>query len=341
MIDFGSGYEATWLAYRVDPATWADHGQVGAVKDITITRKADGDLQSGGFSVDGMGEFEEGYYRIAMVARQGGATQRVDVATLMCFHTNTKVSGGADTKAIEGRSVLFPAAKTRLTKGTYAPAGVDGVEYVADLLRRTCAMPVEAEGGFTLDESVVFNLGTTVLDAAWLVLEAGNHIMQVDGRGRLTVMPMPSETSLVLGEANARMVQPETSRTLDWSSVPNRYTAVDGDMFAQAINADPASVTSVASRGFYVDEVDSAPKRVNGETLDAYAQRRLRELSVVADDRAYDREWAEDVYPNSLVKFDLENAGLDGVMRVVEQSYKCGAGIVVSEKARAEVSTWQ
>lgn len=337
MIDWGRGYAASWHVRKVNPDTWADAEEVGAVSEIRIERKADGDLQAGGFELDGTA-FAEGYYRLFMLATQGGETQRVDAATLLCGRSETRE--GARAVSIDGRSVLHPASVTRLAKGTYAPMGANGAEYAAGLLAGAVAAPVTMRGGFELSQSLVFDAGTTVLDAAWMVLAAGGHTIRVDGYGRVEVAPLPTTPALEIGEGEARMVQPTASRSLDWSGVPNRVTVIDGDAFAQATNEDPHSPTSVTSRGYWNDAVETNPVRVNGEGLQAYAERRLRELSVVADERSYAREWAEGVYPNDIVRLSVASAGLEGDMRITEQSYECGKGIVVTEKARMEVSTW-
>lgn len=347
MIDWSAGYSSSWRLFRVDPATWADAEQVGGVTSVRVERDGSGDaptIERGSLSFDvGVGErIATGYYRLALTATQGGATERVDVATLLCESGTGTADRGVVPMDVTGRSVLHPASTEHLTAGSYAPMGYDGARYAAELLRGSINAPVRvAEGAsFTLDQHVVMDAGCSVLAAAWLVLRAGGRVLSIDGRGEVTVLPMPDEPALTLDSAKARLMHAGVTQGVDLSGVPNRYVAVDGTLVATATNDDPTSETSTVARGFVSDVVDRSPKRVNGETLDAYARRRLAELSTVTEVREYSREWWPDVAPFSIVRGSLASVGLDGDMRVMRQSLTCGNGIVVEESAEREVSAW-
>ena len=220
---------------------------------------------------------------------------------------------------------------------------MDGAAWAAEVLRGSVNAPVSlAEGaGFTLDHHVVLDPGTSALEAAWLVLRAGGHVIRIDGRGRVTVAPRPTEPSLALDRAGARLLHPGVRRDLDLSGVPNRYVAVDGSEVAEAVNDDLASRTSTVSRGWRSDIVATSPVRVDGETLAAYAARRLEEESTVPDSREYSREFWPGVAPFDVVLGSVASVGLDGRMRVERQSLSCGTGIVVEECASREVSAWR
>ena len=78
---------------------------------------------------------------------------------------------------------------------------------------------------------------------------------------------------------------------------------------------------------------------MNGETLEAYAERRLTEESQgVARVVEYRREYWPGVVPFSLVMGRLPDAGIEGEMRVRAQKLDCGKGIVITESAVQEVS---
>lgn len=348
MIDWSAGYSSSWRLFRVDPATWADAEQVSGVTSVRIERDGSGDaptIERGSLEFDmGVGEtLATGYYRLVLTASQGGAVERVDVATLLCESGTGDADRGVVPMVVTGRSVLHPASVAHLTAGSYAPMGYDGAQYAAELLRGSINAPVHVAGGasFTLDQHVVMDAGCSVLEAAWLVLKAGNRVLAIDGRGEVTVMAMPTVPALTLDHAHARLMHTGVTQGVDLSDVPNRFVAVDGNQVATATNDEPASPVSTVSRGFVSDVFDKSPKRVNGETLDAYAARRLSELSTVTETREYSREWWPDVTPFSLVRGSLASVGLDGDMRVMRQSLTCGKGIVVEEGANREVSTWQ
>lgn len=343
MIDFGAPYSSTWRVFAVDERTWADGDRVYGVTGASISREADGNLiESGTFTADlPSGEsLGEGYYRLVMTANQNGVSERVDVATLHGI-TSGSVSGkGRNLQTVDCSSVLYPASTEKTAIGGYAPSGVNGAQFVADMLSSCIKAPVEWEGAFILDSPIVFQLGWSMLKCCWTVLEAGNFTMFIDGRGTVRVCEKPTAASLSLDSTSARLVGTSVSRKMDWSVVHNRYYAIDGKDVAVAVNDDPNSVTSTVSRGYNSDVVDRSPKRVNGETLEAYASRKLHEDSVILDTRTYTREWVDGVYPNSVVLGSIPSVGLEGTLRVTSQKLTLGRGIKVDETAGLEVSSW-
>lgn len=346
MIDWRMGYSSTWRVFRVGTDTWADSSELCGVSSVSVERTCDEEaplLERGSMSVDmpPSEEFEEGYYRVVMTATQDGISERVEVATMLCSSTNFETDRNVTAHDIECRSVLYPASVTKVDVGGYAPKGIDAVQYIASMLRGCINAPVETEGSFTLDDHYVFDEGTYVLQAVWKLLDAGSYVIQVTGNGTVRVIPKPTEPSLVLDHANARLLHNGVSGALDYSEVHNRYFASDNGVVAVAVNDDPTSITSTVRRGWTSDEYESSPTRVNGETLQAYVERKLEEQSLVTDDRTYTREFSPDVYPYSIVRGSIGSVGLSGDMRVVSQSLMCDNGITVTEEARREVYTWR
>ena len=333
-MDWSKSYTSTWRVFRVNRKTWADGEMLKKVDSASVSRTADGRvLESGSLEVSG--EFETDYYRIVMTAKQGGELARVDVATLLFEVKGGKIDFGRTVHDIDGFSVLHPASTTAVTLGEYAPAGVDGVQYAKALLESAINAPVEAEGSFTLNDHVVHELGSSVIDAVWAVLDAGGYIMQIDGRGVVHIRPKPTEPSLRINSASIRMLSNGIDFDADMSDIPNRYVVIDDYNVTIASNDDPESIVSTVSRGYYVDVVDTSPTPVNGQTYKEYAESRLKELSVLKDERTYVREYAPDVYLYSLVRASIN--GLQGDLRVTAQSLTCGNGITVQEKAAKEI----
>ena len=341
-MDWTGGYSCEWRVSYVDPDTWADAGRVPGVTSVSVDRDGGGDaplIETGSMEVDGEFGQTERWCRISMVAEQGGRV-REDVATLLFCATKAKASHGSTTSTADGWSVLKPCADVSMPRGAFAPKGCDGAAWAADLLSRHTPAPVTAEGSFTLDEHYVFDLGATVLEAAWQVVRAGGFRIQIHGDGTVHVVPLPTEPALDLDLAHAALLVPGVEDELDTSGVPNRVLAYDGAETGVATNEDAASPVSYTSRGRWVDLVETNPARVNGESLDAFASRRLAEESAVARRRTYTREWWPGVMPYSLVRGSLPSVGLDGDMRVVSQGLSCGAGVTVTETAEQEVRLW-
>ena len=337
-MDWTKSYTSTWRGYRVNRKTWADGEALKKVDSASVSRTADGSvLESGSLEVSG--EFSTDYYRRVMVAQQGWEFVRVDVATLLFEIKGGTIDFGRTVTSIDGYSVLRPAETTAVTIGGYAPAGVDGVQYAKELLESAINAPVETEGSFTLNDHVVHELGSSVIEAVWAVLNAGGYIMQIDGRGVVHIRPKPTEPSLKITNANIGMLTNGIDFESDMSEIPNRYIVITDNDVVIAENNDPASIVSTVSRGYFVDMVDTSPTPVNGKTLNEYAEDRLKELSILKDERTYTREYAPDVYLYSLVRASIN--GLQGDMRVTSQTVNCGNGITVNEKASREIALWQ
>lgn len=336
-MDWSKSYSASWRVFRVNRDTWADGDQIAGADTISITRTTDGNLlESGRLQITG--DFEPDYYRIVMTAEQDDEAERIDIATLLFDINGGNYDYGRLEQDADGFSVLYPASVTTIIAGEYAPAGVNGAEYAAALLQDAINAPVEVTGSFTLNDHVVHEIGSSVLDAVWAVLNAGNFVMQIDGRGIVHILPKPSTPALTIDSANMRLLTNGINYTTDISDVPNRYVVIDDDSRTVATNNDPDSPVSTVSRGYSIDYVDDSPTPVNGETLSAYADRRLHEMSVMKDERSYTREYAPNVTLYSLIRASIE--GLEGDLRVQSQSIKCGYGITIEEKAVREVSVW-
>ena len=346
MIDWRDSYSLESVRlYRVDVGTWADAGEVGGVESMTVNRSISGSaplVESGSMTIDmTVGEtLAEGYYRIVAYALQDGSTQRVEVATLHCAAKSGTVDGGITETSVVGRSVLYPASVRKLSRGSYAPSGVDGISYVAEMLRGCCAAPVITYGGFILNDSIVFDTGSTVLAAAWKVLDAGNACIRIMGNGTILVTVMPSEPALVLDRNNMGMLMPTVKLSSDMTKIHNRYTAIQGGVTETVTNDDPTSQVSTVVRGYVSDVVDKSPKRVNGETLRAYCIRKLKEDSVLKTPYTYSREYWPDIVPCDIIRANIPAVGLTSDMRVTKQKVTLSGGILIEETAETEESLW-
>lgn len=336
-MDWRRSYSATWRVYKVNPDTWADGDRIKQIDSASITRTADGSLLESG-NLEATGDVDTGYYRIVMTAEQGGDVARVDVATLLFDVKTGTYDYGTVVHPIDGYSVLYPASTKAITTGAFAPANADGVEYCKELLESAIHAPVEAEGSFILNEHIVHEIGSSVLDAVWAVLDAGGYIMQIDGRGVVHIAK-PSVPSLIIDSTNSRLLSNGIQYTNDVSEIPNRYIVIDGVKTTMAVNDDIASEVSTVNRGYCVDIVDESPTPVNGETMARYATKRLEEESIMKDERKYTREYYPDVYLYSIVKASIN--GLEGDLKVTGQTIECGHGITVQETAVREVKLWQ
>lgn len=335
MIDWGAGYVASWRLMEVDPETWADTTEVPDVASIAVERGDEQLVESGTAEVtlDVGTDFGERWCRVEMLAEQNGEHERVAIATMLFAPSSISTSHLRDVATIEGRSVLAPAADEAMLAGSYVPKGADGAAEAARLIRSCTPAPVVVEGTFRLVQEMVFAQGTTKVEAAWMLLDAANWCIQIDGDGTIHIRPKPTEPTLELDHANASLIATEVTTESSLWTVPNRYIAIDNGEMAIATNSAPADPTSYQSRGRWVDEVDTSPTRIDGESLQGYAERMLAERHASLCSKTYTREWWPDVTVSSLVRGGLSSVGLVGDMRVTSQSLTCGAGVSITETA--------
>lgn len=336
-MNWNQSYSASWRVFRVNRQTWADGEMLNDVDAVSVSKTADGKLLESG-SMEISGTFQPDYYRIVMTAEQGAEVERVDVATLLFDVNGGTVDFGTIVSNVSGYSVLYPASTMAVTTGEYAPAGADGAVYARDLLESAINAPVEVEGGFILNDHIVHELGSSIIDAVWAVLDAGDYIIQVDGYGIVHIRPRPTQPSLIIDGANEGLISNGIEFEADISEIPNRYIVIENGSIVTAVNSDETSPVSTVNRGYNIDIIDKSPTPVNGESYSEYANRKLHQASMLKDTRSYTREFAPEVFPYSVVRGSID--GLFGDYRVESQTIDCNNGITVNERASMEESLW-
>lgn len=338
MPDWGGYYTAEFAIAKVDTKTWTASATTRPVTSMSISRSCtDAVSKLESISVEAVGEFEDGWYEAMMIVGPD-SVQKVPLGVFRLESSSATYNHGVRFVKAKGESVLSPADGVKIATGEYAPMGADGAEYAASMLRRAFAAPVVTGGSFKLANHIVFGIGMTCLEAVWLILRAGNHCMQLEGNGTVRIMPMPSEPSIDLGRVNSDLLIPGVTEDADISKVCNRYYAVEGGTIAVATNDDPNSRVSRRNVGYWRDTVDKKPVRINGETLQEYAARKLMEQTRITRKISYTREYYPGVHPFSLVKGGSPSVGFDGNMRVMTQQLNCDYGITVNETVEAEVA---
>lgn len=242
-MDWTQGYSASWRVDRIDPTTWEPCGTLGGVEQIAVERDCTDDaplLETASMTVSfpALEGFEAGWHRISMNAMQGRSGESVDIATVWLEAEDGEYDKGRRTDKLSGRSALHQAADIDVGDGAYAPMGADGAQFAADMLRKVIDAPVHVEGSFRLADHVVFDLGASVLAAVWAILRTGGFCMQVDGRGEVHVLPMPSVPALAIDRAGSCIVLPKTSYGADGVTYTREW-APDVYPFSVVLGAVP------------------------------------------------------------------------------------------------------
>ena len=338
-ITWSQDYTVEWRLMKVNKDTWADSGRAEFVNNARIDRDMTASvplLESATFDAQiPIGrEWENGWYRLRAIVTQGTETESIPIGTFRIEAGSDKVDFGTQTATLKGYSVLYPASKSYMDLGSYIPLGTDGPEFVRDLLKQggVCA-PIHLEGSYSLDDYVTYDNQTQVIKVVWDILDAGGYCMVIDGEGEIWVKPKPVQRKLVFNSKTANLLFPGVTRNLDYSDVPNVYKAYSGEVSAKAVNDNPDSIVSTVSRGYEHQEVATNPMRVNGESLQAYCERMLEELSTLEKTYVYNRENISDARPFDVVNLTLPQWGVESDLRILSQSIECGKSIKVSETA--------
>jgi hypothetical protein len=121
----------------------------------------------------------------------------------------------------------------------------------------------------------------------------------------------------------------------DWYSCPNVLRVINGDMTAIARDDDPDSKYSTVRRGREIWMEETSPSLNNGESIEEYAFRRLKELQSPARQIGYDRRFVPDIVPGDIVGVHHPAQRIDGDFRITSQRIELGYGCRTSEESEA------
>lgn len=348
-IDWTQSYASSWRVMRVNEITWADEAVLNGVDSISISRDCSDDvplLETASLEVSQEvgASLPFGFYRVEMIVRQNGSENLEVLGTFILGKTDKTTDKNRDVLTLDGRSVLWPASKRYMDDGDFVKAGSDGAAYCAKLLRRSLpfGVSITTEGDFTVEDHMVFDHSSTHLDAVWGILDSAGWCIRLDGYGNIIIKERPNEASLVLDQAHACILFPEINEVNDATDIPNVYKVISEDKVVEVVNDLPSSEVSTVNRiGIRIEEIDENPSLINGESLEQYAKRQLKNCSTIVITKKYEREYWPDVRPFDIVTGSIEGVGLVGKMRVLQQDLTCGKGIKISETAGKEEVFWE
>jgi len=249
-IDWKHGYSATWRVCRVDAGTWEPCGELGGIESITVERDGSDEspmLESAVVTatMPASEPFEPGWFRVYMDAVQGSYSESAPIATFWLDSSRESWSKGVRKDELSGSSVLKQAASAKVGNGSYALNGVDGADLAARMLAACIDAPVSVVGGFELTRNIVFDLGASVLEAAWSVLREGGYCMEIDGHGDVTLKPLPDEPALVLDREGASILMPGVKAnegtitySREWQPGVLPYSIVRGSLPEYGLDGD-------------------------------------------------------------------------------------------------------
>lgn len=331
-MNWANGFAARYTYTIVDSSSWRDletYDMTGG----SIMKFEDGLMESADMDITELPTEGEVWVRIYLNATTTSDGAREALFTGLLQVPATDWEGSRESHTAELYSVLKPAEDVHMAKGWYAPAGANGAAMAAELLS-VGAAPVEyAENAPTLTNAVIAENNETNLTMAQKLVAAIGWRMRISGDGVIHIVPKATERSAVFDPLENDIMELSVTDTRDWYSCPNVLRVTIGDMTAIARDDDPDSPYSTASRGREIWEDESSASLNDGESIEEYALRRLKELQSPARAVSYIRRYVPDVYPGDIVGIHHPAQRIDDDFRVASQKIDLGYGARTSEEA--------
>lgn len=335
-LDWRQGYNATYYATFVDPDSWADGERIeltnGSIKKTT------GDLlESADVGCVSYTETTERWIRIWLDARQDANSSHVALFTGVAMSPGRNIDGRKESNTLQCYSVLKPAQDILLDRGYYVPIGIDG-GYMVKTLLSDLRCPVEISGNVSdkrnISKTIVAEQGESKLSMAWKILQAMDWRLLINGRGEVYAGPYDKTPVIAFGANDNDVIEPTLTVEYDWYDCPNVFRAVMDDQIAIARDTNPDSSLSIPTRGreIWYEEVGCILN--DKETLQEYADRRLKELQRTSLKVNYDRRGIFDpvIFPTDVITLSYPIQKITGNFLVASQTINLDFGARTSEE---------
>lgn len=330
-MEWNKGFSASYYASEVDIRTWRDAGRF-EITGGSISRTDDGLRNSADISCVNYSRDREVWVRVLMnVSQDGSAPDHVALFTGLASAPDRDIHGTLITNSVRCNSVLKPCEDVLLPRGWYAPAGTKAEFVISNLLETTPA-PVEFEGDTpNLKDSIVAEEGENHLTMTEKILVAIGWRMQILGDGTILCRPKATSDAMIFSPIDNDSIETELTDSYDWFSVPNVIRATT-ETNSVVYKDESNSIVSVPSRGreIWFEETDCNLN--DGESLESYAMRRLREEQNVNRTVSYTRRYHPDLYPSDRIELRYPTLGITGSFYIKSQSISIGYGAPVSEE---------
>lgn len=330
-MNWAKGYSAQYYMTEVDPGTWRDVSTI-QITEGSIQKELGSLRESADVTCVGYPETTEKWIRIYLDANQDGETGHVALFTGLASSPQDNYNGAFRECPLECYSVLKPVEDVALLRGWYAPAGVGCKAILQQLFSATPAPVRIAENAPALTTSIIAEEGETSLTMVDKILAAINWRLRLTGNGTISIEPYPTESAVRFDPLENDCIELDISVTEDWFSCPNVLLAVNGDLTAIARDDSSSSPFSTVNRGREVWTTESDVDLADGESIEEYAARRLKELQSRKKEVEYNRRFWPDVYPADIVTMYYPDQGLNGQFRITSQSIDLGYSAKTTEK---------
>lgn len=333
-MDWSKGFSASYYMAIIDKRTWNDASR----REITggsISRSGSGLRQSADIDCPGYEPGTEQWIRVWLDVRQNGAAEHVAVFTGLACSPSIKRDGNIKEIPLECYSVLKPADDVMLQRGWYIAAGMNGAQMAASMLQEVIPAPVIVEGSSpALQQAIIAEDGETVLSMVDKILGAIGWQIRIDGMGTVTLREISDEPVATFG-ADYDIIETEIQIEQDWFDCPNVFRAVSDDMTAIARDDSESSPLSTVTRGREIWMEETNCDMNDGESIEEYSIRRLKEEQQKSTRITYNRRFHPDVMTGDMIRLNYPAQELQGNYRVSDQTIQLEHGARTEEEVCA------
>lgn len=333
-MDWKRGYSAKYYMTFVDPDSWKD-GEIVQIIDGTIQRTLENLRESASVTCGNYEETRERIIRVWLDTIQEGSISHTPLFTGYATTPSRSINGRKETKTLDCYSVLKPADDIYLDRGWYAAAKVDGPNVIKSLLS-VIGTPIEIDQTEdkkrVLKQAIIAEEGETRLTMTEKILDVIGWRLKINGLGEISVAPFSKIPIAKFDSIENDVIEPSLTVTYDWYSCPNVFRAVYGTDVAIYKDEDTKSLFSIPGRGREVWAEETSCALNDGETLKAYAKRRLEELQKVSTIISYDRRYDPDIYPTDVITLGYPEQEISGNFMVSSQTINLGFNGRTSEE---------
>lgn len=352
MIDWTKSMTQTFEFYKVDVHTWEDIEPLDAVKSCRITRDETNEtLEHATF--DCTTQLDEQYIRVYLIAIQNGVKEKLPLGTFLVQTPSVGFDGKQFSISLDAYSPLLELKDDYPTLGYTLPKETN----ITDISYRICREHSRAISVYTPSDKKLFTDFVANTKDNWLtfvkdLLPKAGYRIALDERGRILFSPITDVSSLqpvwTFDDGNSSILNPNIRDERDLYGVPNVLEVIyssDGSTIVSRIeNTDPASPVSIPNRGRRVMRRDTSPDivgRPSQEYLDAYAVKKLRDLSSLEHKVTFSHGFCP-VRVGDCVMLDYRRFGLNQVKaKIISQNIKCGTGCTIETTVVYTTNLWR
>lgn len=347
-IDWKDDMTQTFEFWAIDPRTWQDSRMLTTVSEMTMDYDLDKETL-GSASITCAELLGEVYVRAYLVAEQGGETRRECLGTFMVQSPSYTYDGKAAEHTADAYTPLLELREKLPEIGYTTPEADLVLERAVKIARQYTRAPVaQAAGSTAICGNFTANLDDTWLSFASDLLARAGYRYMVGPRGEVYTQPVADAASMrpvyTFTDDNSSILLPDVTLECDLYGIPNVIEVVWGNNITRAVNDDPDSPISTASRGREVVTRITKPdlsENPTEEEAKAYAVNELRNRSTLERTVTFTHGYVPDVWLGDCVRIEYGRAGIYANAVIQARSIECKTGCTVTETATYTERMWR